>query len=87
MIATEGYGKALYSRRKQHLENERTLREAITEAVDLLTDMEQARTVTELRVLANRVESVLADALIAAPPVLRKPMSILNELRERGELD
>lgn len=57
-----GYGKALYARRKQRLENERILRKAILHAL--------AGPDTEIR-------DVLTRALADAPEVTGKPLDYL----------
>ena len=62
----EGYGKALYARRKQRLENEQILRTAIEDA---LAKMHHG---------GGIVQQILERALLDAPPVTGKPIDYME---------
>jgi hypothetical protein len=64
----EGYGKALYLRRKHRFENERILRVAVEEALSIVRELGYAQ----------ELEEVLAHALEDAPPVTGKPLDYMT---------
>lgn len=71
---SQGYGRALYARRKKRFENEKILREAIEKALSTLSEsvLESAR-------MLDQVEDILVRAIEDAPPVTGKPLDFMPE--------
>lgn len=81
----EGYGKALYRRRKQRWDNELTLRTAITKAVELITSAQRTLSLDLALKRLEQVEDVLTQALVDAPPVYKMPIQLLEEDIKRAK--
>lgn len=75
----EGYGKALYARRKKRFENEKVLRTAIERSLHLTESGDEADHIL------NQIEEILTKAIEDAPPVTGKPLDFMPDKKEKEE--